>query len=491
MTFLLSKTINYYAKYIGYFLNFILPVVLIGVMSIEGISPENIIKSSYNIEIQALWFIFIINSFLLAVNGVVTSLSFESEVKRLIKEGTPIESASGFRKLEKKYKASNMIILVIFILAIISWLFFYLATAAKTSFANFVNHILPEDHLATLNLYLSLSAILFTIAASIAIRIPSLTDMRSGSLLKFYDASRHTIILQSYLSDAIYTLLDPITRVDFLKWSDKITSRLNDDFAPNLNPSKNRPTLAVQNIITILYMHYRFPDLIPYELLLQELERIVPLEVVNEIIEENDLNLIVWKRIFKHLIKENADIFYIIDRIVLTLKQTPELMNSKPYWFTSAVPPTQKKDADQDIVFFVWNRNKNETIKPVITLKFTGADDLSPHDFELEFPINPYDDFITIPEGYSYYEKKDTRFLIKLVTGILYQGTGIWISVHSENIGSNLIAVEFYEKNQPIESQIFNMRVVVDSHYLIERWGPKILASLGLLLPIIKAILGL
>ena len=46
-------------------------------------------------------------------------------------------------------------------------------------------------------------------------------------------------------------------------------------------------------------------------------------------------------------------------------------------------------------------------------------------------------------------------------------------------------------EQEVIATQIFNLKVVRDARYYIQTWGPKILASLGLFLPILRAILGL
>lgn len=102
---------------------------------------------------------------------------------------------------------------------------------------------------------------------------------------------------------------------------------------------------------------------------------------------------------------------------------------------------------------------------------------------------------ITTKGNYSYsllYDLiSEKRQLIKLTTGILYQGTGIWFSVHSENIGSNLVVLSFSSNDEPVATQIFNLKVVRDFKVYLQSWGPKLLASLGIFLPIIRALLGL
>ncbi len=222
-----------------------------------------------------------------------------------------------------------------------------------------------------------------------------------------------------------------------------------------------------------------------------ELLRIVPENKVDYIMGGEQLNIERWMDIFEHLTKETKEVFLIVDRIVLTLRETPEIIDSKDFWITSAVPPTQKKDETQDIVFLLFNRKRGDPNPQKITMRFNGADELSPHDFEIDFELIPYDDFVTIPKETDSLLTQQKRLFVKLVTGILYQGTGIWISVHSENIGTNLIAIDFSTADAPIETQIFNLRVVKGIKFYLQSWGPKILASLGIFLPILRALLEL
>ncbi len=222
-----------------------------------------------------------------------------------------------------------------------------------------------------------------------------------------------------------------------------------------------------------------------------ELLRIVSLETVHQILKGKNLNLKVWKHIFSHFMKQSPEIFLIIDRIILTLKETPEVIDSKEFWISSAVPPTQKKEESQDIVFFILNRKEASKKEQIVSMNFKGADDLSPHDLDIDFPIRSYDSFITIPKDTSRFMTEERRRMIRLATGILYQGTGIWISAHSESIGSNLVALDFATEEEVIATQIFNLKVVRDFRFYLQTWGPKILASLGVFLPILRAILGL
>ncbi|MCG3223231.1 MAG: hypothetical protein H7647_02105, partial [Candidatus Heimdallarchaeota archaeon] len=312
-----------------------------------------------------------------------------------------------------------------------------------------------------------------------------------GSLLQYYETTRHPFILKALISEGISTLIDPITRVYFLQWSEIIANDISDDFAPNLNQKTERPSLAVQNVLVLLYLHYRFPEIIDKDTLERELFRIVSFDSVEEVIYGNQLNLKDWKTIFEYLTKQTPEIFLIIDRIILTLTETPEQFDAKDFWISSAVPPIQKKEESQDILFFILNRKSSDTHPQKLEMNFSGADELSPRDLDIEFTIRAYEDFITIPQNTSNFLTSERRQLIRLTTGILYQGTGIWFSVHSENIGSNLVALSFSSNTEPVATQIFNLRVVRDVKFYLQSWGPKLLASLGIFLPIIRALLGL
>jgi hypothetical protein len=468
---------------------FLLPASLIAGLGYYAFELTDILILRPTEWLFILWYAFLFNSIILSLNGVLVSFSFDREVRKLFKRGTPITSAAGFRNLERKYKASNLYLLVILLFTAIAFGLFMFLIYGASNFANIIG--VSVSGTQTLALYLSASMIIFSLAATIIIRVPTLTGLEVGSLVKYYNASRHPFILNSLVYDSIQTLLDPLTRVYFIQWSEKIADDVVEDFAPNLQPSFDRLPLAVQNVLVLLYLHYRLPDFMDKKYLEKELLRIVTPETVKEILKGKNLNLKVWKHIFSHFMKQSPEIFLIIDRILLTLRETPEVIDSKDFWISSAVPPTQKKEESQDIVFFILNRKETSTREQTISMSYKGADDLSPHDMDIDFSIRAYDSFITIPEDTSKFLTEEKRLMIRLVTGILYQGTGIWISAHSENIGSNLVALDFAIEEEVIATQIFNLKVVRDFRYYIQTWGPKILASLGVFLPILRAILGL
>ncbi|NPD88157.1 MAG: hypothetical protein HGN29_05520 [Asgard group archaeon] len=489
MVSILSRGVNSYSRFIGRIFMFLLPAALVAGLAYYAFELSDILVLQPTEWLFILWYAFLLNSLVLSLNGVFVSISFDREVRRLFKRGTPITSAAGFRNLEKKYKASNLYLLFILLFAAIAFGLFTFLIYGASNFANVIGVSVLGTQ--TLALYLSASMIIFSLAATIIIRVPTLTGLEVGNLVRYYNASRHPVILKSLVYDSIQTLLDPLTRVYFLQWSEIIANDITADFAPKLKSSKERQPLAVQNVLVLLYLHFRLPNLIDKKYLKDELLRIVSSETVDEILKGKNLNLKVWKNIFSHFMKQSPEIFLIIDRIILTLRETPEVIDAKDFWISSAVPPTQKKEESQDLVFFILNRRERDKKDQIISMNYKGADDLSPHDLDIDFPVRSYDSFVSIPKDTSKFLTEEKRKLVRLVTGILYQGTAIWISAHSENIGSNLVALDFASENEVIATQIFNLKVVRDFRFYLQTWGPKILASLGLFLPILRAILGL
>lgn len=251
---------------------FILPVTVL-----TGIIYLNIVQSDAPLEIQLavdiLWYVFLFNSFVLSLNGVLASFSFNREVKKLTKKGTPINSSAGFRNLERKYKASNLYLLIILLFVVLSYGLYVLSIYGASGVAEWF-HISAEGF-STITFYLAISSIIFAFSATIIIKVPTLTGLAVGSLLQYYQTSRHPFILKSLISESISTLIDPITRVYFLQWSEIIANDISDDFAPNLKQKKERSPLAVQNVLVLLYLHYRFPEIIDKDILERELFRIV------------------------------------------------------------------------------------------------------------------------------------------------------------------------------------------------------------------------
>jgi hypothetical protein len=419
MVSLFARIVNGYARVIGRILMFILPVTVV-----TGIIYLNIVQSGAPLEIQLavdiLWYVFLFNSLILSLNGVLVSFSFDGEVKKLTKKGTPINSSAGFRNLERKYKASNLYLLIILLFAVISYGLYVLSTHGAAEVSDWFN--VSAEGFSTLAFYLAISSIIFAFSATIIIKVPTLTGLTVGSLLQYYETTRHPFIIKSLISEAISTLIDPITRVYFLQWSENIANNISADFAHNVKQQNERSTLAVQNVLVLLYLHYRFPAIIDKDTLERELFRITSFDSVEEIIYGDQLNLKDWKTIFEYLTKQTPEIFLIIDRIILTLTETPEQFDAKDFWISSAVPPIQKKEESQDILFFIFNRKASDPRPQRLKMNFSGADELSPRNLDIEFTIRAYDDFVTIPQDTSNFLSTEKRQLIKLTTGILYQG---------------------------------------------------------------------
>lgn len=486
-----TRLLNFYARYIGFALMFLLPVAIFVALGYYTFNILELQQISANDIIFLLWTMFVINSGILSLNGIVATISFSAEVRKLLRRGTPIHSAEGFRNLERRYKISHLYLLVITLLALIAYGLFMFSVWQGNNFAELLQIPDKAEQLSNFIFYLSLSGMLFTIAASILIRIPPVTGISSGSLLPYYTPTRHPYVLNFYFYDAIYALLDPITRIEFLNWSDKIEKNMLDDFAPKIAPLRRRQLLATQNVLILLYLHFRMSEIIDKEYLLQELRRIVPGEIIESEIIHGKLNINVWKKNFKHFIKTNPDIFLIVDRIFLTLKENAEVIDQNKFWITSAVPPVQKLDSTQSIIFFVLNRNREYVVPKILTLYLAGSDAISPSELEFVFRIRGYDDFVTIPKDTSRLTTQERRNLVRLITGILYQGTGIWLSLKADNIGYNACTIDIREENDLVTTQALEIRVVRDLKYYLQNWGPKILASLGVILPILRTIIGL
>ena len=82
MVSLFAIIINSYARIIGRILMFILPITVVA-----GIIYLNIVQSGAPSQIQLVvdiaWYVFLFNSLILSLNGVLVSFSFDGEVKKL------------------------------------------------------------------------------------------------------------------------------------------------------------------------------------------------------------------------------------------------------------------------------------------------------------------------------------------------------------------------------------------------------------------------
>ncbi len=488
----IPRLINFYARTIGTILSFILPIgAIVGLATLQ-FDPKNFSEAGFYNWVHLLWLVLLGNSFLLFSNGFLVNSHFSREVNKLVRSGIPIASASGFRNLEKNYRTGNFNLIFIFLLSLVSYGFFYLAIQGIEFISNAI--FLAESGIAALtklSFYLAVSMLIFALSATIVIKIPPLLLISEGKLQSYYTAQRHPYVLRSYFYDTIYYLLDPVTRVYFFKWCKTIEESLTDHFAPNLQPQSDRSSLAVQNVLVLLYIHYRFSDLLDNKELDAEIARIIQEDKIDEIMNSKILNRKEWKKIFKNLENSGLENFLIIDRILLTLQETPQVIRQKKYWVVSSVSPTQTLNETKDILFFLLNSNPEQKEPAEITLDFKGGMSLLPGDFTINFNLSPYSDYIQIPADVEELKKDNNRLLIKMLTAILYQGTGIWITIHSDKEGSNVGSIAFHKGTQTIDTVTFNWRVVKGMKFYVKTYGPKALASLGFLLPLVRTFIGL
>lgn len=121
MVSILSRGVNFYSRFIGRIFMFLLPASLIAGLAYYAFELTDILIVQPTEWLFILWYAFLFNNLVLAMNGVFVSVSFDREVRRLFKRGTPITSAEGFRNLERKYKASNLYLLFILLFAAIAF----------------------------------------------------------------------------------------------------------------------------------------------------------------------------------------------------------------------------------------------------------------------------------------------------------------------------------------------------------------------------------
>ncbi len=486
---LIPRIINYYARSVGTFFSLVLPIgVIVGISTLKF--DPSLFPNLFN-WVGILWLALLGNSLILLLNGLLVILHFTWEIRKLVRNGIPIRSSKGFRHLETRYKSGNIYLIFIFILSLFSYGFFYSAILGIEQLSEYV--FFPEvETLLSLSLYLAVSMLIFVMAATIVIRVPPLLAMNEGKLFAYYEALRHPNVLNSYFYDSLYNLLDPVSRVELFKWCSAIRKSVVDDFAPNLQPRSDRAHLAVQNVLVFMYIHFRFPNIVDLPTLEKELKRIVTEDQVQAIIASKILNPKRWKMIFKNIEKNRLEHFLIIDRIILTLRETPEVIQQNKYWITSSVSPSQNLDETKDILFFLLNLDPSQTVPPEMTMDFKGGFNLSPGDFSFNFYLRPYSEYITsaMPKDKQELTKDNYRLLFKLLMAILYQGTGIWLTIHSSQEGSNIGSIIFNKGLQTIDSSTFDWQVTKDIRYYAQSWGPKILSAFGFLLPLIRAFIG-
>ncbi len=471
----------------------VLPFVIIALMTISGFNPNSLPARIAGI----IWFILLVNSISISTQGFILFRDFKKEIEEQTNRGFPIKSMKGFDSLNKSIRnvySSSFFVSIIVFLSLLTYLFVLvvptiIAIVDNSLLFGFTEELQQlQKVLSTTMVLIAISLVLIAIGIALLLVMPEKPALQPGALMKYYYPSSIATTIDNFLSDTIFSFLDPITRLKWDDFSNQVARSLHPMFYPEEDPT-TRLELAREKILLLAYLEKSIPRLFSREIVNDELQEIFETEEKLKEFYEGKNSGISWEVIFEILHdveKEIPEVFDIINRIIIELKDNLLAFKQKNIVIMVAAPETIQGNRNPfRILVFMLNNDLerfNETKRPVaVKLKAEGSDDVDEYPLELdeaEVYIDSEDELPVV--------SKDGEDMIGILTRILQVGDAVWFQVFRTEFGKHIFNIRVEEDGNTIFGTSMVTTVVRDIKFYVKEYGGRLSALSGLLLPVLS-----
>jgi hypothetical protein len=465
-----------------------LPIFIILLLFLADFTPGDVLTRIAGV----FWFLLLIVSIFVSIGGFNLSSDFKNEVKRLHKEGFPIQSVEGFKIMNKRIRTvftSSFFVSVIIFISFLTFLLIEILNLKEIE-TLIKNEAFTEDSLALLMIILGFSLILIAVGIAILITLPEKPTLVPGALLKYYEPTTLPTQIDNFLSDSIIGFLDPITRTKWDEWKNYIANHLKPSFFTD-QESETRPQIAREKILLLAYLNVEYPDTINQEVIHRELLEILDSNESIIGLMEGKGSKITWKvlqEIMREVEKEAPEIFEIIDRLIVTLRDDLKVFKDKDIFITVTDPNTVSVTRHPfRILVFILNKNITDfkEIERPITINLVNDKahypdkyDYNLDEAEKELNFNAKELPFTDPYGID---------IVGVLGQILQVGDAIWFQIAGEKFGNNIFNIRIEEPTKGnIYGKTLNVRIVRDLNFYLKTYGGRITAIGGAILPILS-----
>jgi len=392
---------------------------------------------------------------------------------------------------------SILVSLATFLFAVLLW-----ELIASPVIVDFAVSILkfPLDDQATKDLKTSLQLTIIFVAVglvfialgiSILLSLPEKPSLQPGALMKYYYPSRIPSQIDNFLGDTIGAFLDPITRMRWDEWTQIIAKGLSDAYLPESSFS-DRLSSAREKILLFTYLHQTIPNVVSFEIVSSELSEIFKERASFENFlagKESGISWEILMDIITELRKEAPEIFTVIDRLVIELRDNLRNFKESDLWVTIASPDKVRGNLRPfRIMVFVLNKSEEfKNKKRPVDVKLTNYD----------LGMNS-----TLPDTYSIHLDESSDFSIKAdalplisrgeedivgyLSRILSIGDAIWFQIYKSRFGFHIYNIRIEEPGKgAVSGTSIKIPIVRDMNFYLQSYGGKIFALVGALIPLI------
>jgi hypothetical protein len=481
--------ITQYNTKIGLKLMLLLPVLVILFLLGSNFQPD--LQNPFALFALSFWIILFMNSLLVSFGGFSLSRGFSSEVTRQKNEGFPIESLDGFPETKSSIRtvfSSSFFITIVVFISLITYITLFVIESQLTQDPSLEN-IIPSWLRLTV-VFVALGLILIAIGIALLLSLPDKPALVPGALMKFFYPNKIPTQIDNFLGDTISAFLDPITRLRWDEWSESISVGLAENFLLEKSQS-DRLAVAREKILLFAYLNLTMPKLINDYIVNSELGELFSSQnSLQDVLDGkgSDINWEILKSIIKEVKGEAPEIFTIVDRLIVELKDNLKNFKDSDLWVSVAVP--NKVSGNRNpfrILVFMLNKseefsNKKRPVNVKLINYDVGNNSTLPDNYNIHLDEMEGLEITTDELPFISDQQMD---IVGLVSTILQVGDAVWFQIYKSRFGYHIynIRVEEEEKGSVFGSSM-KIQLSRDLLFYAQQYGGKLSALGGAIVPV-------
>jgi hypothetical protein len=484
--------ITQYNSKIGLKLMLLLPVLVILFLLGSNFKPD--LQNPYALLALSFWIILFLNSLLVSFGGFSLSRGFSTEVTRQKNAGFPIESLDGFPETKSSIRtvfSSSFFITIVVFISLVTYITLFVIESQLNQDPNFS---IPSWLRLTV-VFVALGLILIAIGIALLLSLPDKPALVPGALMKYFYPNKIPTQIDNFLGDTISAFLDPITRLRWDEWSESISVGLAENFLLEKSQS-DRLAVAREKILLFAYLNLTMPKLINDYIVNSELgELFSSQDLLQDVLDGkgSNINWEILKSIIKEVQGEAPEIFTIVDRLIVELKDNLKNFKDSDLWVSVAVPNkvSGNRNPFRILVFMLNKSTEHTTKKRPVNVKLinydVGNNSTLPDNYHIYLDEAEGLEITTDELQFISDQKMD---IVGLVSTILQVGDAVWFQIYKSRFGYHIYNIRVEEEGKgSVFGSSMKIQLARDLLYYVQQYGGKISALGGAIVPVVGFLL--
>ena len=302
-------------------------------------------------------------------------VGFKRGIKRKMREGYPISSIRGIDEVLSNLIKIKRLAQAMFLAILSSIVLFYISVTYG---------LVPL-------FYVALGLVLIGFGLTILLKQPKEPALEvAGGLMEYYTPVEYPVYIDNMFGDTVSTVFDPLTWMKYDDWVDDVRDSI---IVPKDLDPQTALERAIEKIFLMCLLRKEFPTLIK--------ENVVD-EEISEVIREDRLDFILKHRFFgkkkiyrilKRLKDVIPEIYTIVDRLFLTLRDNLSLFKESNLFVESVVSSEVIGLSDTRILVYMFNNSDEFKYKPRPVSVFVVAPGFEPDRMRVDLNLDPKGEF--------------------------------------------------------------------------------------------------